>query len=736
MNSKLYMKWLIKSFLFIFAVLFLSGCGADTKDSDSQTGDQTVSLIYISSEKQSVAPGSSEVLTITAKSANGESLGGVNIVLTLDNPALGVVTSNAVTGENGTASVTFKAGDVQGSVGVIAKSDTISSDPYTIEITNSSPPQSLVVAANPSAIITTKSSSISATIKDAQGNLVENGTSVTFSVSNTSLGGFDGNASSTVFTNAGVASTTFSSSGQTTGTVEISVQAGALIEKLYLEINPADASSIVFKEVSTNPVAIRESGGTEISTIVFDVLDVNGNPADDVAVTFTLSGPDGGEYIEEDDATPKEHVVSAVNGEAKVVFHSGYEPGTVEITASITTSNNNVIKSRTPVISIGGGVPTDDWLSLAVEKRNIAGWNYNNLTSNVTVYLADRYGNYNILDGHSVSFESEIGLAILSNSVSADKNGLATAQFRTNGSPEGDPCKDVSPLEWENDLKTYITDNYGKVQGMPLGHPRDGRATILAFTKGEESFDDGSNNYPVNGKYDLGESFRETPTDPFRDYDGDGLYDSGIAGDPFEDYIDSNNNGQWDGIQSPAVWDGSKFLFRNTEIILSGQPGIYYYIEYYDDVKKEYRRFEYELSSLNNQIVLGKDISVVDVENSTAEKTVYENRDFSGAVVKVMICDGNYNPMPEGSTYTFGIDEGAKLSNAGNDVGMPDYSIRNTMSGQLSVIEKTIVVTRGDIEAGEEKDCQLDIEVTWKSGHGGGDLIISQPIYAKIYASE
>ncbi|OQX63610.1 MAG: hypothetical protein B5M56_02480, partial [Desulfococcus sp. 4484_241] len=249
----------------------------------------------------------------------------------------------------------------------------------------------------------------------------------------------------------------------------------------------------------------------------------------------------GSEYIEDDDATPYVQTVGTTNGIAKITLHSGYEPGPVTISASITTAGGSTITANTPVISIGGGVPSDKWLTVSATKLNLGGLVFVGLETDITAWLADRFGNYNVLDGYAVSFESEVGLAIDSNNVTADKYGAATVTARTQ---------------------------------------KDGVCVVMVHTKGEEHFYDGSNGCAHDGQYNTGEDFTDTADDPFRDYDDDGLWDNGTTStldttytagvNPFEDYVDAAGNNSWDGVN--GIWDSDKQLFRNAYFLITGPP--------------------------------------------------------------------------------------------------------------------------------------------------------------------
>src|SRR5262249_37547744 len=67
-------------------------------------------------------------------------------------------------------------------------------------------------------------------------------------------------------------------------------------------------------------------------------------------------------------------------------------------------------------------------------------------------------------------------------------------------------------------------------------NPRDGLVTLIAFTRGEEYFDDNNQ----NGVWDSGERFIDQG-ELFVDANDNGLWDPG------EDYFDANHNGVYDG---------------------------------------------------------------------------------------------------------------------------------------------------------------------------------------------
>ena len=169
------------------------------------------------------------------------------------------------------------------------------------------------------------------------------------------------------------------------------------------------AGSIQFVSATPQILGIKGSGQSETSVIQFLVIDVNGNPVDGALVNFVITGPNGGEFIGDIDSTPTTASAVTISGIASVLLHSGTIAGPVNITATTTISNGPIFSSATP-LSIGGGVPSATHFSLGRTMiGNLEGFDIINLQSIVDAYVADRFGNYNVLKGTSFSFYTEAG---------------------------------------------------------------------------------------------------------------------------------------------------------------------------------------------------------------------------------------------------------------------------------------------------------------------------------------
>lgn len=498
----------------------------------------------------------------------------------------------------------------------------------------------ITVLANPSAITSNGTTTITATVIDSGGNPVSDGTAVSFTLSDSSLGSL---SNSNVTTAAGVATTIYTA-GSTSGSVTIIATSIGVTGYTSLTIGtvpggPVATGSIQFVSATPPIIGIKGAGRAEISAITFLVSDLNGNPVDGALVNFTMSGPNGGEYIGDIDSTPNTASALSVNGNVSVILHSGSIAGTVNIVATTLISGVPVSTDPTP-IAIGGGIPSASHFTLARTPVNLEGLVWQNLHSDVIALLGDRYGNYNILNGTSVSFCAEAG-AIDAQGLTGSVTGINVTGIDATPGDTGEANvvyrtqnpipQDVSPaLAGDVISKLYFYDDngpfnephyYNSFDGL-THNPRDGWATIIAATKGEETFldenldglftrsykndkcpysngviceCDGGAPGGYAGYINQGESctdsgkpggsrsegFIDTPGDPFYDVNDDGLRDDGqTLGHPFELFIDMNHNGVFDGAN--GKWDGpdcqtsgcekSKTIWSTIQMVISGAP--------------------------------------------------------------------------------------------------------------------------------------------------------------------
>ncbi len=314
------------------------------------------------------------------------------------------------------------------------------------------------------------------------------------------------------------------------------------------------SGSLGFTSAVPQVIGIQGSGQPETSQITFTVRDSNGDPLSGMTVDFVMSGPNGGEFI-----TPSQAVTTA-SGRASTTLNSGTVSGPVSISASVVIGTSTITSSPA-AISIGGGVPSATHFNLAASKLNLQGLLYSGIPSQITAYIGDRFGNYNVLEGTSVSFYTEAGAIDTSNIL--DDTGLTTVVIRT----QSPMPANVNIAPWETININNLNATYGTAFPSDGSgpHMRDGWVTVLATVQGEEAFNDAN----ANGVYDAGEVFEDLG-EPFYDKNDDGCRNDGAqmvcynpvtkitttlaSTDPFEEFIDANGDGLYDAPN--GVWDG------------------------------------------------------------------------------------------------------------------------------------------------------------------------------------
>lgn len=337
----------------------------------------------------------------------------------------------------------------------------------------------------------------------------------------------------------GVQSATYTNSGCLRGTDVITASIGNSTQIIAIEVDPANIGTIRF--IGTNlpgtSIVLRGSGGqgrTESALLTFKVVDRNDKGLAGVDVTFNATTTTGGLTVLPANATTN------IDGNVTTTVSSGTIPTPVRVIAQA-TRNGNTVSGLSDTLTVSTGLPIQKSMSLSVDKYNIEGLDYDGVLANITVLLADQYGNP-ISDSAAINFVTSGG------AVGSSAQGACTT---VNGA-----C--TVPLR-SQDFR-----------------PANGRVTILAYAQGIEDFIDlnGDGLYTCTGKDPAtyrplvdecpggGELFTDLG-DPFLDANFNGVYQP-LGGDlPFP-YSSSvyrvNGNGQW----------GINYIRSSAEIIFSG----------------------------------------------------------------------------------------------------------------------------------------------------------------------
>ncbi len=526
---------------------------------------------------------------------------------------------------------------------------------------------------------------VTVNIVDDQGNLFKEPVDINFSSSCSSLATPSATLSSPITTSNGVATSTYLAKGCVgDDPINVTANAGGINLSATTSVNviPASAGSIEFISVAPTTIGILGTGalnGAESSTVVFKVLDTDGNPINNKIIDFSLNTDVGDIKLSQSSAT------SDSNGLVQTVVNSGTVATTVRVTASI-ADTSPLISSQSSVLVISTGLPDQDSFTLSANILNPEGWVLDGTEVQVTARMADAFNNP-VPDGTAVSFTTEGGSIDPS---CTTVNGVCSVTWRSQfPKPEGHILGDINNL-------THVPESTNT-----MGQKYGGRVTITATAIGEESFPDLNG----NGRFDasemtafLGNNVSGLPFDlneAFVDYNEDGLFNPAQGGDvnnsgALEELIDFNNNGIFD------LKDG-KYNGVLCALDANGQPAHTGCSKTQKSINVR-RELVLVMSGSNARFV-----TTVPVGGATI---VINGDDTANA--SVIISDLHNQPMPAGSTVVFSVAGSGSIANTAsfnwlntNKNGGQTYSV--TVKGEKDGLPKTGV---------------LYVEVTTPSGVG------------------
>jgi adhesin/invasin len=512
-------------------------------------------LTLLPTQAEGMADGKTPVtLTLILKDAMGVGIQDIPITLRMPTGQASLTNFHPRTDELGRAQIEVSS-IVLEEVTIEAQVDTLIPVATTHLTFKPSEPNQIVLSSSTgmSSLSLNGKATITAEVKDSQGNPVKDGTQVSFSTT----GG--GVITELALTENGKAQANFSATNQA-GLVTITATIGTVKESITLTIAAGSAGVIEISKIEPKVIGIIGSGVAQIATIEFLVKDNLGNPVvDGTEVNFTLGNTTlgGGETITTQDKTGETAIGTTNNGLVKVVLKSGRVAGNIDVIATVNKTISTAAK-----VTIVGGDPEAKHLSLAAEFFNVAGGITFGLLDQIKAYVGDRFGNI-VPDGTAITFMSEggtIGSSIGGGAFTTTTQlGQATAQLQTAG-PTVPLLGGVPTLRHDGYQCSGDYSQTGSSPDVPLcGNP--GLVTIIAFTTGTESFTDVNG----NGQYDVNEPYEDL-SEPYIDGNDNNQFDVG------ELYIDVNGdhqfnegNNQFDGPggQSPntTIWQSIKILF-------------------------------------------------------------------------------------------------------------------------------------------------------------------------------
>ncbi|WP_027470054.1 Ig-like domain-containing protein [Deefgea rivuli] len=216
--------------------------------------------------------------------------------------------------------------------------------------------------------------------------------------------------------------------------------------------------------------------------VTFKIVDAANNPIAGRQVSFALDSQAGGITL-----SGSNPVTTDANGMATATVIAGSQPTTVVVTA---TSGSLVSASNK--LSISSGVPDDASMSISADKFNLNGAHHDGEVANVTVRLADHFGNP-IPDGTPVTFITDygvIGNGIQQTGSCTTKANACTVQLTSQGRKPSNGR--VHVLAHALGEETYTDKNANNVadQDSELNY----RSTIVSTDIGEAYLDTDENN--------------------------------------------------------------------------------------------------------------------------------------------------------------------------------------------------------------------------------------------------
>jgi len=325
---------------------------------------------------------------------------------------------------------------------------------------------------------------------------------------------------STVQTVNGVATATYTDKGcNGTDTITVSVL-DKTVQGTIKSAGPAPAN-IQFVSATPETIALKGTAGLiDVSSVVFKVVDASGNAVPSTTVEFYLTNWTGGIKLDDNTKAAVDAMTggrvrkqTAADGTVTVTVQAGTNPTSIWVLANVLGAS---LSTQSNKLVISTGLPSQDRFSLAVGVHNIEGWDYDGVTTNLTIYAFDRVGNP-VPEGTTVNFVTEGAGTSPAPGVCATASGTCSINFvSANNRPQAETlavCLDaggnqVTGTDPSRVASTCVT---------------AGRVSVLAYANGEEGFDDANG----NNFFDAGETFRDVG-DVFIDNNENGVWDAGV----------------------------------------------------------------------------------------------------------------------------------------------------------------------------------------------------------------
>ncbi|WP_413691960.1 hypothetical protein [Psychromonas sp. KJ10-2] len=369
------------------------------------------------------------------------------------------------------------------------------------------------------------------------------------------------NLDETVTTSNGIAQATYQAVGCTgDDTITASTELNSISATTTINVASSAADSIRFISATPTSIAIAGTGGAdrqETSTVVFEVVDINGSASSLQDVTFSLNNAPSGTTLSVEEATTNS------DGQVSVIVKAGSVAGPVRVQVEVTDSDP-VISSISDQLSISTGLPDQDSFSFALEDHSPESLGINGVTVSASVLLADRFNNA-VPDGTTIFFDTEGGAirdteSGTTGSCTTSGSGCSVNWVSQNPRPEGNQ---LTSFNTDGQCGYYVFAPTGLNSTGPcielddegyvgMGKPWGGRVTITAYTDGEENFVDNDG----DGWFSEGDYFDEVNDLPevFFDDNENGSYDVDV--EEYRDIVREDNEGIGEYSTENTIYNG------------------------------------------------------------------------------------------------------------------------------------------------------------------------------------
>lgn len=278
------------------------------------------------------------------------------------------------------------------------------------------------IALSGTVVDSTHSVTASATVKDAQGVPQQNKL-VTFTLNDATLAKFSPSSGTALTNTSGVATIQLVKvlpGGQGAATVTASTTVGttSLAASASFAIGAAGSPTpVAINFVSAVPadksIVIKGSGGsgrTEVALLTFNVVDSTNSGVGNVGVSFSLvTNPGVPSALPSFSGQTTTTGITDQSGMVTVSLNSGTDPTTVRVVAAVTAQPS--ITAISDTVTVTTGQPTQPSFSMSFAKNYIEGLEFDNISNNVLVLLADQFGGA-VADGTQVVFTTDAGAIV------------------------------------------------------------------------------------------------------------------------------------------------------------------------------------------------------------------------------------------------------------------------------------------------------------------------------------